>query len=138
VIGITWWGLGTAPRTDRLERALEFATAVAASPLLLTISHSFHLVMLLVPILVLVRAGIARADNRLLAAAFGAWLLIGPVHGAMLAAIANHFSVDPVLRVWNESQLLGILVLWVGCLRSLRARPSSRPARLSPRPRFAR
>ena len=111
---------------------------MAAAPLLLTISHSFHLAMLILPILVLVRAGIERRDNRLLGAAIGGWLLIGPVHGGMLAAIANHFALDPVLRVWNESQLLGMLLLWLGCLAALRARPSSHPARLLPRPRFAR
>jgi hypothetical protein len=130
--------LGVSPRTDRLDRASEFALAVAASPLLLTISHSFHLVLLVLPILVLVRAGIERGDNRLLAAALGAWLLIGPVHGGMLAAIAAHLTVDPVLRVWNESQLLGMLVLWLGCLYALRARPSSHLVRPSLRPRFAR
>jgi hypothetical protein len=139
VVALTWWGLGTAPpRADPLDRALEFAAAVAASPLLLTVSHSFHLVMLLLPILVLTRAGVDRGDNRLLAAALGAWLLIGPIHGAMLAAISVHFSIDPVLRVWNESQLLGILLLWLGCLGALRGRPSSHPAPLLPRPRFAR
>ena len=138
VVALTWWSLGTAPRSDPLDRALEFGAAVAAAPLLLTISHSFHLAMLILPILVLVRAGIERRDNRLLGAAIGGWLLIGPVHGGMLAAIANHFALDPVLRVWNESQLLGMLLLWLGCLAALRARPSSHPARLLPRPRFAR
>ncbi|HVD00727.1 MAG TPA: glycosyltransferase family 87 protein [Candidatus Dormibacteraeota bacterium] len=132
VVAISWWRLGRSPRTDPGGRAAEVAVAVAASPLLLSIAHSFHLVLLLVPILVLLHLGLARADRLAVGAAAAAWLLVGPIHGAMLSAIGAGFSADLVLRVWNESQLAGIVVLWLGSLRELRVRPSSRPAPLSP------
>ena len=134
ILGLSWWRLGRTPREDGLGRAVEMALAVTVSTLVLSISHSFHLVLLLLPILVLLRVGIARGDVALLACAGAAWLLVGPVHSSMLSAIGNHFTQDLVLRVWNESQLLGILVLWAGCLRALgapaavTARPSSRPS----------
>ena len=99
----------------------------AASPLVLSIAHSFHLVLLLLPILVLLHVGIARSDRVAVAAAVAAWLLLGPVHQAMLAAVGAGFTTDLVLRVWNESQLAGILLLWLGCLYSLRER-SQEPA----------
>ena len=38
----------------------------------------------------------------------------------MLSAISSGFGNDLVLRAWNESQLAGIVVLWLGCLRGLR------------------
>lgn len=133
IVGLSWWRLGHRPRQDRLGRASEMALAVTVSTLVLTVSHSFHLVLLLLPILVLVRVGIARRDWRLLGAAAGAWILVGPVHSAMLSAIGNNFSQDLVLRVWNESQLVGILVLWAGCLAALRA-PSDLRARSSSHP----
>jgi Glycosyltransferase family 87 len=134
VVAVSWQRLGRSPRADPAGRAAEVAVAVAAAPLLLSIAHSFHLVLLLLPILVLLHLGLTRADRGAVAAALAAWLLVGPVHGAMLAAISGGFSVDWVLRAWNESQLLGIAVLWLGCLGQLRARPSSHPARLSPQP----
>ena len=127
VIGLTWWRLGSRPRVDGLGRAAELATATAASPLVLTVAHTFHLVLLLLPILVLLRLGIARSDGRSLAAAAGGWLLLGPVHFAMLTAMAGGFSNDLVLRAWNECQLLGVVVLWLGCLQALRER-SEEPA----------
>jgi hypothetical protein len=124
VIGVTWWRLGRRPRVRPLGRALEVGAAVAASPLLLSIAHTFHLVLLLLPILVLLHAGFARSDRLALAAAVGGWLLVGPVHAAMLSLISSGFGNDLVLRVWNESQLVGIVVLWLGCLYGLRERGS--------------
>jgi hypothetical protein len=120
VVGLTWWRLGRRPRVRPLGRALEVGAAVAASPLLLSIAHTFHLVLLLLPILVLLHTAFARSDRIALAAALGGWLLIGPVHAAMLSLISSGFGNDLVLRVWNESQLAGIVVLWLGCLRGLR------------------
>ena len=138
VLAVTWWRLGRSPRADRQGRAVEMATAVAASPLLLTISHTFHAALLLVPILLLVHVGLERRDRRLLGAAAIGWLCLGPVHSGMLTAIGNRFTVDAVLRIWNESQLLGMVVIWLGCLAALRARRSSRPEPLSPRLRSSR
>jgi hypothetical protein len=133
VVGTSWWRLGRRPRRRPLERALEVAVAVGAAPLLLSIAHSFHLVLLLLPILVLLHVGFARRDRRAVAAALAAWLLVGPVHGAMLSAIGSGFGSDLVLRVWNESQLAGILVLWLGCLASLSpAQPESTAVKLAP------
>ena len=136
-MAVSWWRLGRSARTDPGGRAGEAAVAVAASPLLLSIAHSFHLALLLLPILVLLHLGLSRGDRAGVAIAVAAWLLVGPVHGAMLSAIGAGFSADLPLRAWNESQLLGIVVLWAGCLRALRpvrAPATSRPAPPSPRP----
>jgi hypothetical protein len=119
VVGVSWWRLGSRPRTRPLGRSLELAAGAAASPLLLSIAHSFHLVLLLLPILVLLHAGLARQDRLAVGMAVGAWLLVGPVHGAMLSAIGAGLNIDALLRIWNESQLAGILLLWLGCLRAL-------------------
>jgi hypothetical protein len=123
VVLATWWRLGRRPRKRPLGRATEIAVGAAASPLVLSIAHSFHLVLLLLPILVLLHVGVAHGDRVAVAAAVAAWLLLGPVHQAMLAAVGAGFTTDLVLRVWNESQLAGILVLWLGCLYSLREQP---------------
>ena len=124
VVGVTWWRLGWRPRVRPLGRALEVGVAVAASPLLLGIAHTFHLVLLLLPILVLLHGGFARSDRLALTAAVGGWLLVGPVHSAMLSLVSYGFNNDLVLRVWNESQLAGIVVLWLGCLHGLGERGS--------------
>jgi hypothetical protein len=110
-----------------LGRASEVAAAVSASPLVLSIAHTFHLVLLLLPMLVLVHLGFVRRDRLAVGAAIGAWLLLGPVHGAMLSAIGAGFSADIPLRLWNESQLAGMMVLWLGCLRAIRE-PTDEPA----------
>ena len=129
VVAVSWWRLGK-PRADRLGRAAEVAVAIAAAPLMLSIAHSFHLVLLLVPILVLLHLGLRAGDPLTVGAAIAAWLLVGPVHGAELSAIGAGFSDDLLLRIWNESQLLGIVVLWLGALRAL---PPYRPGPPSPR-----
>jgi hypothetical protein len=98
------------------------AAAVAALPLLTTAFH--QLAFLVLPLLVLLRVGLGRGDHRLLAAAGGCWLLISPVHTAFLTAIATGFRQDLVLRVWAESQIVGILALWGGCLLALNPLPA--------------
>jgi hypothetical protein len=121
VVGVSWWRLGSRPRTKPVGRSLEVAAAAAASPLLVSIAHSFHLLLLLLPILVLLHAGVARRDRVAVGMALAAWVLIGPVHAAMLSAIGAGFQGDLLLRVWNESQLTGIVILWLGCLRALQS-----------------
>ena len=117
VLIATWWALGRKPRAGVEGRALEVAAGVAAVPLLLSVNYHQSLEML--PILVLVSIGVRRSDWVLVAAAAAGWLLPGPVHSAFLAAIGAGFSNEPILRTWNELQLLGIVVLWLGCLRAL-------------------
>ena len=78
VVGVSWWRLGRRPRRRPLERALEVGVAVAAAPLMLSLAHSFHLVLLLLPILVLLHLGFVRGDRRALTAAVVAWLLVEP------------------------------------------------------------
>lgn len=130
VIFATWRALGR-PRADATGRCLEMAAAVAALPLLTTAFH--QLAFLVLPQLVLLRIGLSRGDRRLLAAVAGSWLLLSPVHSAFLTAITNNFREDLVLRVWAETQILGILLLWLGCLAGLKALPSSHPEPLLPR-----
>ena len=117
VLIVTWWALGRNPRAGVEGRALEVATGVAAVPLLLSVNYHQSLEML--PILVLVSVGVRRSDWILVAAAAAGWLLPGPVHSAFLAAIGAGFGNEPILRTWNELQLLGIVLLWLGCLRAL-------------------
>lgn len=142
VVLVTWWRLGRQPRKTTLGRASEMAVAVAASPLVLTIANSWHLVLLLVPILVLIRIGLARADGWVLFSAILAFLLIGPAYDGMLRMLADNqgwFSSAGgglALRVLNECQLAGMITLWLGCLRALGAgssqeqslKPSESPA----------
>jgi hypothetical protein len=135
VIGLTWWRLGRTPRTTQLGRLSEVAVAIAASPLVLTISNNWHLVLLLIPILVLIRVGLARTDGWVLAAALIAWLLIGPAYSGVEKAleigwfttVSATIDSNPVFRVLNECQLAGMIILWLGCLRAL-----GRPAAVAP------
>jgi len=120
VVVVTWRALGR-PRQSARGRALEMAAAVAALPLL---SPAFHqLGFEAIPILILVSVGLARRDSRLLGAAAGAWLLMGVVHTAFLSAIGAGYTAELPLRIWAESQLLGVILLWLGCLEALRDDP---------------
>ncbi|TMD08954.1 MAG: DUF2029 domain-containing protein [Chloroflexi bacterium] len=117
VVLLTWRFLGSRPRTERLGRALEVTVAVAATQLLLTVNY--HLVFELLPILVLLRAGLQRLDRPILVAAFGTWFLVGPFHALFLNAIGDNFTSYLGLRLWAETQPLAIVALWLGCLRAL-------------------
>lgn len=126
VVGLTWWRLGRMSRTTSLGRASEVAVAMAASPLILTIANTWHLVLLLIPTLILVRVAIAYRDGWVLAAAGIAFLLLGPVYSGFQHVLVDNFSssvIDianqPLMRVWNECQLVGMVILWAGCLRAL-------------------
>lgn len=118
VILVTWRALGRQPRSDADGRAVEVAAAVAAVPLLISINY--HQSLEILPILVLVSVGTRRRDWLLLGAAAAGWMLPGPVHAALLAAIGARYDNELVLRIWNDLQLLGIVLLWLGCLRALR------------------
>ena len=117
VITLTWRALGRQPRTDVDGRAAEVAAVIAGVPLVLAVNY--HQALDVLPILLLVSLGIRRADWLLIGAAAAGWFLPGPVHALFLAAIGAGFDNDPVLRVWSELQLLGIILLWLGCLRAL-------------------
>jgi len=117
VILATWYALGRRPRADLEGRALEVAAAISAVPLVLAVNYHQSLEML--PILVLVSVGLRRGDWALLGAAAAGWLLPGPVHAAFLSAIGAGFQAEAILRPWNELQLLGLVLLWLGCLRAL-------------------
>ena len=130
VIALTWWRLGRRPRTTSLGRATEMAVAMAASPLILPVSNSWHLVLLLIPILVLIRVGLANSSGWVVTAALVSFLFIGPVYYGLERLISigffpSGFAIvnDPVVRIWTESQLLGMVILWLGCLRALNTVP---------------
>lgn len=116
----TWHALGRRPRQDVPGRALEVAAAVATIPLLQAVNYHQSLEML--PILVLVIIGVRRRDPWMLAAAAAGWLLPGPLHAK---GIGEALPTEFLFRVWNELQLLGIVLLWLGCLRALRQAQSA-------------
>ncbi len=114
---------------------LEFALAVAALPLISTVTWSFHLVVLIFPIVLLIRAAIqnqaARGWTRLL---LFAWLCFSVGPAAHYALI---FAPLPVLSGWLEivpqavtgivadSYLIGTLAIFAGVGLALRQERAS-------------
>ncbi len=121
VVLLTLRALGARPRSDRGGRALEAAAVIAAAPLMSNLAWPSHLLFAVIPLLVLAERAFSRRDARLAVGILAAWLLLGPVHTAFLAAIASGFQVDWVLRVWAQTGLAGTLLLWVLTLQTLRA-----------------
>ncbi|MFN2465846.1 MAG: glycosyltransferase family 87 protein [Candidatus Dormibacteria bacterium] len=122
---------------DRRQRCLEVAAVVAATPVFLPLSWDTHLVLLLLPLVVLTVDSVRRRHvPGMLAAAF-AWLVTGPLHLAYvvlfgqllrgpnlnMALSTGHpaVMVDMALRVGAELGPVGIVVLWLACLRAYSA-----------------
>jgi len=122
---------------DRRQRCLEVAVVVAATPVFLPLSWDTHLVLLLLPLVVLTVDCARRGHVPGMVAAAFAWAVTGPLHLAYvvllgrlvqgrdleLALSTGHpaLIVDLVLRAGAELGPLGIVVLWVACLRAYSA-----------------
>ncbi len=122
---------------------LEFALAVAALPLISTVTWSFHLVVLILPIVLLIRFAVehqaARAQIRMLLVA---WLCfsVGPAaHYALIFAplpsLSSWLEVFPqaVTRIVAESYLIGSVAIFASVWLALRQERASAavPARLA-------
>ncbi|MEA2682814.1 MAG: hypothetical protein QOK05_1142 [Chloroflexota bacterium] len=133
VIGLTARALWRRPASRR-DRCLEVALVVSATPVFLPLTWDTHLVLLILPLIVLVVDSQRRGDDRGVAAAALAWVLMGPLHIAYLvvfglllqagdlnlALTTGHPgpAVDVVLRLGAELGPVGIVVLWLACLRA--------------------
>jgi len=128
--------LGRRP-SSRRDRCLEVAVVVAATPVFLPLSWDTHLVLLLLPMIVLAVDSARRSDVPGLVAAALAWAVTGPLHLAYIALFAHLLqgpdltlalstghpapAVDLLLRVGAQLGPLGIVVLWLACLRAYSA-----------------
>lgn len=122
---------------------LEFALAVAALPLISTVTWSFHLVVLIFPIILLIRAAIQnQAERGWIRLLLLAWLCfsVGPAaHYALIFAplpvLSGWLEVVPqaVTRIAAESYLIGTLAIFAGVWLALRQERASAavPARLA-------
>jgi hypothetical protein len=119
VLVSTAWRL-RVPRADPQGRALELSAAFAAMPLMLTLVWAGQLILLLLPMIVLLDLGLRRASRRLVVAVAVSWLLIGPVYLGFTNAFAAGFGFQALFEVWVDAALAGAVILWLGCLHSLR------------------
>ncbi|HYM49751.1 MAG TPA: glycosyltransferase family 87 protein [Candidatus Limnocylindrales bacterium] len=137
VAGVVALVLVATRRTTRV--GLEFGLAVCALPLLSTVTWSFHLVLLLFPIALLirevVRGTVTRGQRRLLLVAWGCFALAPLVHYAL---ILDPITVSPgpaqallsaVSTVFADAYFVGTCllfgVLWVTVKRLHRAEASA-------------
>ena len=67
-------------------------------------------------IVFMVRAG----EWRLLTITGFAWALTGPIYLAFTNTYASGYFWLPIIRPWAESALVGIVLLWVAVLMTLR------------------
>lgn len=117
---VTFWVLGTLPRTDRLGRAVEAAAVVSVGPMVASYSWGTHLVLLLLPILVLIAWAIPRRDWLVVGLIAAGWLLIGPGHKFMQTLLVSGYSNLLVLRLLAEFGVVGITAIWVASLVAVR------------------
>ena len=133
VVGLTVSRLRRRP-IGRRDRCVEVALVVAATPVFLPLTWDTHLVLLLLPMIVLAVDSVRRSDVVGVSAALLAWGLTGPLHmvylvlfqvllhgsDLRLALSTGHpaAGVDLVLRLGAELGPLGIVVLWLACLRA--------------------
>ena len=115
VVVLTARRLGAA-RDDRAGRMLEVATAIAASPLVVTLTYAGQFILLLVPMIVLLDLGLRAKSRPLLACVALSWLLIGPSYLWLTNAMAAGFGFPLLLQVWANSAVAGVVLLWSGCL----------------------
>jgi len=125
IVGLTGYAARRGSRS-----ALEFGLAITAMSLISSVTWSFHLVVLIFPIVLLVREVIQHqatpARTRLL---FLAWLCFSAGAGAHYALIASplpHWpgllDLAPKAATWllGESYLVGTLILFASVLLALR------------------
>jgi hypothetical protein len=121
VVAITARRLGQA-RQEASGRSLELAAAFAATPLLVTVVWAGQLVLLLLPMIVLLHAGLRSGSRGMVVAVAVSWLLMGPVYLAFTNAFAVGLVGPLVFQVWSDSALAGVVVLWVASLYALGAK----------------
>ncbi|GAC1327411.1 MAG: hypothetical protein NVSMB17_01390 [Candidatus Dormibacteria bacterium] len=125
------------PPVSRDQRCLEVALVVAAAPVFLPLTWDTHLVLMLLPLAVLGGVCVRRGDRPGVLMACLAWALMGPLHllyllvfGSLLrgsdltlALSTGHpgTAVDLVLRGGAEMGAVGIVLLWMACLRAYSA-----------------
>ncbi len=112
-----------SPRSDRDGRALEAAAVVAATPLVLAVVRPGHLLLLLLPIAVLLIAGVRNRDWISVALVVAGWALMGPVYLAASNVLAAGIGL-PWTRIGEETAVAGTILLWAVSLRSLRGHPA--------------
>lgn len=117
---ITLW----SPRADRTGRALEAASVVAATPLVVAVVRPGHLLLLLLPMLVLGTLAIRERLLWLGIAVAVSWMLTGPVYLWYTNLYAEGVR-GPLMATGAEIALLGTVILWLTSLWALRlATPS--------------
>ena len=118
VLGISAWRLHQ-PLVAPERRALEVAVAVAASPLVVTVSYAGQFVLLLLPMIVLFVFGLRMASRSIVVAIAASWLLLGPVYLGFTNALAAGFGPQVILQVWANSAVAGVIVLWLATLYAI-------------------
>ena len=132
VIGLVLLAVRTPQRTS-----LEFGLAVAALPLVSSLTWSFHLVLLLLPIALLVHhqfrvAALPRWWVRVLLLAWLCFSVLPGVHYLLLIhPLQPSLAASIITRVAAESYLLGTLLLFAGMWQTVRAAARRQPATLS-------
>lgn len=106
-------------RSDRDGMALEAATVVAATPLVLSIVRPGHLLLLLLPVLALGTIAVRRRDWRLAAWVALGWTLMGPIYLWFTNLLAIGEGL-PWSRPGAETAVLGAVVVWLASLQALR------------------
>jgi hypothetical protein len=109
-----------SPRSDRDGRALEAAAVVAATPLVLAVVRPGHLLLLLLPIAVLLIAGVRNRDWISVGLVVASWALMGPVYLAASNVLAAGIGL-PWTRIGEETAVAGAILLWAVSMRFLRA-----------------
>jgi len=132
VVGLVLLAVRTPQRTS-----LEFGLAVAALPLVSSLTWSFHLVLLLLPIALLVHhqfrvAALSRWRVRMLLLAWLCFSVLPGVHYLLVIHPLQPSLVGTIVtRVAAESYLLGTLLLFAVVWQSVRAAARVQPAALS-------
>lgn len=108
------------PRRHRNGRALEAASLVAVSPIVVSYSWGTHLVLLLLPMFVLLIWAVERRDWGVIGLVGLSWVLIGPVHKLLQTLLVAGYSNLIVLRVLAEFGTVAVLALWIACLVAVR------------------
>jgi hypothetical protein len=119
-----------ARRSER--RGLEFGLAVTMMPLISTVTWSFHLVLLLFPIALLIhhffeQGTISRGQLGILVLAWLCFTLAPAVHYALIiyAVSPGPWILQLATRLLNESYLIGTLILFGNLWVIARSRPQS-------------
>lgn len=105
----------------RTRSALEFGLAVAALPLVSSVTWSFHLVLLILPIALLIRAlcsgTLSRSFGRLLALGWLCFSVVPAVHYLLIVHPLPHVPVLAAFMTWflGQGYFFGTLIV-VGAL----------------------